>query len=357
MATLTTSSPAPAQPIGAARTYAPSWVDRFTAFIDRLPGPPLLYYLGLWLVLLGTDLVLRNQGAEELRLPRPFVLVFLVAFPYNTWLIHYLDRMAGKALMRFRPGLECDDDSYDTLCYRLTTMPARPTWLSTLAGVMVALVTLGSLSLEQRFALVAIDSIGPIYYFHLVMGAIAFGAAATIIYHTWHQLRTVSHIYRNFTIVNIFEQQPLYAFSNLSAQTAVGILFISYGWTIAAPEVFNIPITSMWLPIFNIICALTFVYPLIGIHNLLKGDKEARLVRLSQRQRMAEHELHRRIDTHELVDMDNLNKAMQALEVEYQAIKRAPTWPWHPEAPRAVAAALFFPILLYLMQRMLEQVL
>ncbi|MCC6617212.1 MAG: hypothetical protein IT320_27305 [Anaerolineae bacterium] len=349
------TTPRTAQPIVGLPTYAPSWVDRLNTFTDRLPGPPLLYQFGLWLLLIGIDLVLRNQGATELQLPRPFVFVFLIAFPYNTWLMHYLDRMAGKALQRFRPGLECDDDSYDTLCYHLTTLPAQPTLLVLVVGVLFSLIVVDSIPIEQRLAFVEVNAVGPLYYYHSLMAVVAFVAAATIIYHTWHQLRIVNYIYRNYTIVNLFEQQPLYAFSNLSAQTAVGILFISYGWTIAAPELFNIAITSIWLPIFNIICALTFVYPLIGIHNLLKADKEARLVQVSHRQRIAEEELHRRVDAHAMVDMDNLNKAMQALETEYQAIKRAPTWPWHPEAPRAVAAALLFPILLWLMQRILER--
>ena len=35
-----------------ARPYAPSWVDGFTALIDRLPGPSWLLYAGLGLVLL-----------------------------------------------------------------------------------------------------------------------------------------------------------------------------------------------------------------------------------------------------------------------------------------------------------------
>jgi hypothetical protein len=29
------------------RPYAPSWIDRLTAWVERLPGPSWLYYLGL----------------------------------------------------------------------------------------------------------------------------------------------------------------------------------------------------------------------------------------------------------------------------------------------------------------------
>ena len=31
------------------QAYAPSWVDRFTGWVDRLPGPAGAYYLGIGL--------------------------------------------------------------------------------------------------------------------------------------------------------------------------------------------------------------------------------------------------------------------------------------------------------------------
>lgn len=42
---MTASNPAFTPP------YPPSWIDRFTGWVARLPGPDWLFYLGLWLVL------------------------------------------------------------------------------------------------------------------------------------------------------------------------------------------------------------------------------------------------------------------------------------------------------------------
>ena len=55
--------------------------------------------------------------------------------------------------------------------------------------------------------------------------------------------------------------------------------------------------------------------------------------------------------------MDNLNKAMASLEIEYTAIKRISTWPWNPETPRLVLAALLFPVVVWLTQWVLQHVL
>jgi hypothetical protein len=337
------------------RPYAPSWADALTAWIDRRPGQNWVYYVGCWTLLIVIDLVLRWSEGNSMLLPRPFVLVFLIAFPYNLFLIDYLDKAAAAALMRFRPGLNCDDDSFDTMRYHLTTMREGPALLSVIAAMAIGVIILSIVPLEQQLRFVGVDRVGKLFYFHVIMAQAAFIAATLIVYHTWHQLRVVNYIYRKYTVVNLFNQQPLYAFSTLTAQTAVGILFISYSWTLAAPELFEIPATSIWLPIFNVICALTFIYPLIGIHNLLRADKEMRLGEVGKRMTTAINELHRRIGENQLVDMDNLDKVFQSLEVEYDAIKRAPTWPWHPEAPRAVAAALVLPMFLWLMQLMLSR--
>lgn len=339
----------------ARRPYAPSWADALTAWIDRRPGPNWLYYLGFWALLIGIDLVLRSLETGRFTLPRPFVWVFLIAMPYNMFLIDYLDKAAGKALKRFRPGLNSDDDSFDKMSYHLTTMRARPALMALAFGLAAAVIMLNVIPVEQQLGFVSADRVGTLHAFHVIMALAAFVAASMTVYHTWHQLRVVSHIYRNYTVVNLFNQQPLYAFSTLTAQTAVGILFISYGWTLAAPELFDIPATSIWLPLFNVLCALTFIYPLIGIHNLLRADKVERLGEVGKRMRSAIAELHTRIGDSRLVDMDNLDKVFQSLEVEYDSIKRAPTWPWHPEAPRAVAAALVLPLFLWLMQYLLQR--
>ena len=45
--------------------YAPSWVDRFNAWIDRLPGSSWAYYLGIGLALfLIPSVVLWGEGAR-----------------------------------------------------------------------------------------------------------------------------------------------------------------------------------------------------------------------------------------------------------------------------------------------------
>jgi len=96
--------------------YAPSWADRFTAWVGRLPGPSWLYYLGLGLVLLLVQaIVLWIEGTFPIGtfLPVQGFLAGVIAF----WLVlfHYLDERAGAALTTLRPALKASEED----CVRL----------------------------------------------------------------------------------------------------------------------------------------------------------------------------------------------------------------------------------------------
>ena len=70
----------------------------------------------------------------------------LVAF-YALALIHYLDSVAHRALKTFRPALHIDEAHYLALDYRLTTLPARPTLLASLLGVLFAVCALAGITI------------------------------------------------------------------------------------------------------------------------------------------------------------------------------------------------------------------
>src|SRR5688500_31437 len=86
--------------------YPPSWIDRVTAWVERLPAPAWTFYVALWLVLYLIELASQwtSGGADSLY---PFHLLFAGAIPFYIGLIHYLDRAADAALSRFQPVLDC----------------------------------------------------------------------------------------------------------------------------------------------------------------------------------------------------------------------------------------------------------
>jgi len=130
-----------------ARPYPPSWIDKLTDWVGRLPVPAWAFYLALGLVLalllvsiawvggaLSSDLVL---GAFALD-----YFLSAMTFVYLLALVHYLDNSAAAALARFRPVMAVNDAEYNRLSYQLTTLPARPTLIASVLGAAYVLGTL-----------------------------------------------------------------------------------------------------------------------------------------------------------------------------------------------------------------------
>jgi len=178
---------------------------------------------------------------------------------------------------------------------------------------------------------------------------------AVLVYHTIHQLRLIHHIYLHHTRLNLYRLQPLYAFSTPAALTAAGLLLYSYLWFASTPELINEPASLGLAAFFSGIAILTFTWPLWGIHRRLVEEKTRLLQESSARFEAVVSQLHLRVDHQELTAMDDLNKTLASLEIEQAALRRIPTWPWEPGTVRGLAAALLVPLVLWLVQSLLEK--
>jgi hypothetical protein len=186
------------QPRAYARAYTPSWIDRFTASVERLPGPSESYYLGIGLIVLLVGLaVLWGEGAVPAGQLYPIHAYLSVTVAYLPALICYLDHRAGAALKAMRPLLEVNDQECNDLHYRLTTLPV---WPALLAGLVVFLLPL--LVDESRrvagqpgvFSELGVSTVS--YWLTYVLYRLVWWVFGTLIYHTWHQLRLINRIYR-----------------------------------------------------------------------------------------------------------------------------------------------------------------
>src|SRR6266496_981840 len=120
--------------------YPPSWIDRLMDWVQRLPGPAWLFYLGVTLVLvLIRTIVAWSDGSLPVGTFLPLHIFFVSGGVYLLFLLHYLDDRAGAAFAAFRPVL-ADDTGYERLRYQLTTMPARPTLLWSLPWLVFGAV-------------------------------------------------------------------------------------------------------------------------------------------------------------------------------------------------------------------------
>jgi hypothetical protein len=324
--------------------------------VDRLPGPGWLYYAGLGLLLL-----LIQAGAlwiEGIQPSDAFITIqgtlTVIAVLYLA-LLHYLDDAAKRALKTQQPAMTSTDGAFDRLEYRLTTLPALPTFLICLLVVGgTALAnwttappeTLGEVT-NSPFATAVIYAVYLLTYW----------IVAAFVYHTVRQLSTINHIYTDHTRISVYRTSPLYALSRVTALTAASLTIPTYAWFAISPGLLGNPVALAILLSFTALAIVVFVWPLMGVHRLLVEEKTRMQSEAALRFEAIVSELHRRVDSGSLEGMDALNDAISSLEVEQEALKKTPTWPWQPETVRLLITALALPLGLWLIQFFLQRTL
>ena len=335
------------------RPYSPSWIDRFTAWVDRLPGPSWLCYLVMWLTLLLLYSAVKWwDRAYPIGMLNAIHLLLTGTGVYVIALIHYLDRSAGAALAAFRPVLTVDAQRYAELHYRLTTLPPRPTWwVALLVGLwrgtyfffhpdLFPPLNLGTSQLALSI--------------EIVLFCFIWAMAGVFVYHTFHQLQLVSRIYSHDTHINLFHLGPLYAFSHLTARTALGILLLGMIWVISE-RLTGFPLllneTTLF---FSFVALLTFLWPLRSAHTSLTAEKQRLQDDTAQRLANTFAELDHRVDANALGDIGTLKTAIDSLQMKQTAIAKISTWPWQIDTFRAVVTAIALPLVIWVIQRVLE---
>jgi hypothetical protein len=85
--------------------------------------------------------------------------------------------------------------------------------------------------------------------------------------------------------------------------------------------------------------------------------KESALAEAATRAKLMASLLHERIDGRQLAGIDEVHKAITALEFENARLLKIPTWPWQPGTFRGLLAAVLLPLVLWIVQFGLQRLL
>jgi hypothetical protein len=341
-------------------TYPPSWLDRLTERVDRLPGPAWAYYVGLGLLLLLAEGAVKwSDGTYA----GGFIFYHLIyaATPANLLgSLHYVDRVAGQSFDSYRPALNTSDATAREHRYRLTTMPALPALLATLLGATWGAIRSNTFPQDEaRILGLYTSTAGSILDWGMTV--MVWALAGLFIYHTIHQLRVVSRLLDRHTDINIFRLGPVYAFSRLTAFTSVGMTIGFYGFSsfnLALPEGFATnPGTVLNSAIFMVVAIVTFVLPLWGAHRLLRREKERLQGEAGDRLQGLLADLHRRVEARDTAGAPEYKDLLDSALAERDLLEKLPTWPWQGETLRVVGTAIILPVVLFIIQQVLERLL
>ena len=333
--------------------YPPSWLNRLQTLLDQGPVPARCAYAAVWLALFALQTGLKwLDGTYPVGTLSPFHLVFSGSAVFVFAAMHYLDRVAANGLDAFGPALQVEDDERMRLLGRLTTLPAGPVLALSIAGMAFAVFLrltfvrpyLPTLELGTSPGAMIVDA---------GLLVLLWSAIFVLVYHTVHQLLTVSEIYRLHARIDLFQIRPLYAFSPLAARTATAMLLLCTAWLATAPGVLQ---NMVILALAAAIAALalgTFVAPLAGIWRRLRVEKQRLLDEHHLRAESALQRFHEELAAGELDRMDGMNKAVATLELEYARLTRMPVWPWSAATLRGLLTAVFLPLVVWAAQQFL----
>ena len=335
--------------------YAPGWVDRLTAWVERLPLPSWLVYLipavALFALITG---IKWWDGTNAVGVFIPAFALPGIVTAYGLALVQYLDHAAGGALDVALPVLNVDDEGYRRLRYELSTMPVRATLVASALGVLFAVAVIFVLPTSFKEQTQTFTS-GVATTVEVAVFLLLWAVWGPLTYHTVRQLRLVNRIYTENTRIDVFNLDPLYSFSWLTARTALGWVIVPYMFVVLVPYIMENAVT-FGLFIFNVLLgAVAFAWPLLGAHRLIEAAKKTRQREANTRFDALSAELHRRADRGEFDGMAGLNEAMEAVQRERDVLDKIPTWPWRGETINVLSTALLLPAVLWFITRILER--
>jgi hypothetical protein len=283
-----------------------------------------------------------------------------INFLYPLWMwaplmaMTYLDGVALQSLRAFAPLLEDDPQSHPRLEYEFTHMPARPVLISALIWALIY----AGLMLISFEPFLELYRLGPAaMWLSAITGLITFPIGGVLYYHTLRQLRLVSKTLGRVKQFNLFRLEPVYAFSRLTSHT--GLIWLAL---LTLTQVFfPLRLLTGWTLAIYVVQAVlvlaAFVLPLWNVHQRLVAEKRRRLAEVDQRLDSKLQRMHRSLDADHLEEMEVIRHALQGLADEREILGKIPTWPWRTGTITGFASAMLLPVLLLLIQIILERLL
>jgi len=336
------------QEIGLVIPYPPSFIDRLTDLIQRLPIPYGLTYLLLFILESAMMLVLSwIDGWLPAYQFDPIVLLF----PLWLWgplaFVTYLDSLSLRVLSEFGPLLDVSPETKRRLEYEFITMPTYSVNISAVAWSSVYLF-FWFVAFAPSVAVYGsgVLATGTLFF----VGFVSFAVGGVIYYHTIRQLRLVSRAVRTVSQFDLFALDPVYAFSLLTSRTGLAwVALITLTLLISPLEVGGVPeLSTLILQIAIAMCA--FLLPLRIVNRRLVSEKRGQLAQLDQRLKGTLVRLHQHIDENSLQEVAMLHDALKGLTTEREILARIPTWPWRPGLFVGFISVIVLPVVLFLVQ-------
>ena len=330
------------------RPYAPSFLDRFMDFVQRLPSP---YWLTYFVLFILQSIIAHTLAWIVGWLPAYTFSPILLIFPVWLWgplaMMTHLNLVSLEALSSFSPLLDVEEERLNMLKYEFTIMPARSVVLSGVIWSIFYLI-LTYLAIKAFYVAYGLG----IFLSGVVVfeGLISFGIGSALYYHSLRQLRLVNLTVKMVKQFNLFRLDPVYAFSRLTSQIGVSwMIMLSLTLLLLPMQLANVPVLVI-LVLQVVLAVAAFILPLWFVNRRLVSEKRRLLAELNRRVESTLERLHRYLDENDMGEVDQLNRAMTGLNAERGLLTSIPTWPWSAGVLTGFLSTIALPIIIFLIQ-------
>lgn len=329
-----------------------SWFDAFTEWVDAAPRKRMWVYHAAWIaasVLLIGPLLVAN-GAS-IRVAHPFHLVLAGTAVYMAYFMHLTKRGFDASLRDIGHLTDLDAHDFARIRRRITTTPAVPTLLVSVAFAAVGTVLLMPLAARPELGL------SETYWAAVAHGTLLFVTSfmiGTFVCRSVYRIAEMRKLHAHHLRVDLFHPELLFSQTAVAARGGLSLILYTMAWIATLPGgLENIGFVVL-ATLINTFAVALYIIPLLRLHALLVAERRRRIGRAYDSFRAVSDRLHAMVGSEALDGVDTLDKALAALQTEIVLLERVPTWPWHPELSRITLTAFLGPVLLWLLQRVLQ---
>jgi hypothetical protein len=285
----------------------------------------------------------------------PLAIVFagLSFIPFAV--THYINRAARRALEDFRPALGDLDPDYPRFERQLTTTSFAAGLVGAIIGV--GIVAAGTLTAGGAWGITPDNSVAT-NVVGIFLLLVFNGSLATFLLHEIGHLRTITHVHRFATNIQLWNVRSHSAFARVTAMAAIAITVPYVTSALFSALSTENPVVAIVIVIVALgFATLLFVGPLVGMRRRLVRERERQLSETDRAFEIAAGTLRAKVDAGDMTGGAELQSVLSALGTERDRLKKVSTWPWTADTLRAFLTSLGLPVLLWFLTTALGRLL
>ncbi len=333
-------------------SYTPSWIHKFFNWIDRLPGPYWLFYIGIVAITgLLNHIVAWYKHVLDLGEINWFFAFTGFFLAYYLFVLDINFRVAKESVVEFLTKANEPEDKSDRILYEFTHLPAKESiavfLFGAILGIIMALNELPTAK-ELNYAFPELEVI----IFSLSVGVIFIDVYVLI-----RSAQLIQRIFNSLEKVDVYDLNSIYAMSKYSALYIGLSIPPSYLIFVLTPTLVEaMPYIVLTISIIAwFLVLMIFWLPLRYVNRKLVFEKRRLLKDVNLRIKNTFELIHSEIDAHDYTDIGKLRDVIDSLKKEKEFIDSISTWPWKTATITGLLSAIVIPLLIGLLSEILSK--